>query len=188
MTAPFIACFDLATTTGCCDGPVGGRPRFWQWDLRDGGEARPARLLHLWNFLGSYLTEQRVDRLFYEAPVPLAAMMEIGSDEDTIQFLRSTIAVLELAAAAHEIPVASWPVQSARKSVCGRATFPTERNPRTGKKEGTAKREVMRYVRLLGHEPESDNEADAIVGWYYECSLLNPRVAMATTPLFGGRR
>lgn len=176
--APFIACFDLATTTGCCDGPVGGQPRHWDWDLRDGGEGRPQRLLCLWNFLGNYLTQTRVDRLYYEAPMPLAVMMQIGADESTIQLLRSLVGLVELAAAAHQIPVESWSVQAARKAVTGYATFP----------KGTAKREVMKYVRTLGHEPESDNEADAIIGWHYESALLNPRTALATTPMFKGER
>jgi hypothetical protein len=185
----FIACFDVATTTGCCDGRVGDKPRYWNWDLRDGGEGRPQRLLHLWNFLGAYLIENKVDRVFVEAPLNIGVMASMNrKDDDTgeyskfkgvsdevLQFLRGGIAIVELAAAAHQIPVDWWPVQSARKAVIGRATFPRH----------TAKREVMKYVRLLGYEPDDDNTADAIVGWLYESALLNPRTALHTTPLFG---
>jgi Holliday junction resolvasome RuvABC endonuclease subunit len=178
MSLPFIVCFDLATTTGCCDGIVGTIPRYWNWDLRDAGEGRPARLLHLWNFLGAYLTEYRVDRVFYEAPMPIAVMTQIGATDDVVQFLRGAIGVVELAAAAHDVPIASWRVQEARQAVIGRGRF----------QRGTAKKEVMKYVRLIGHEPDDDNTADAIVGWLYESAILNPGTAHASTPLFGGAR
>jgi len=190
MSGPFVSCFDVATQVGCCDGPVGGKARYWSWDLRDGGETQAQRFLQLWNFLGAYLVENRVDRMFYEAPVPVAVMLNIKEDdetgrsrivartsEDTLNFLRGVAAVIQLAAAAHEIPCDSWGVQEARKAVLGRATFPSERV--NGKKVSTAKREVMKGCRLLGHEPDNDNEADAIVGWHFECALLNPRLAQA---------
>jgi len=177
MTGPFVACFDVATTVGCCDGVVGGKPRYWSWDLRDGGDTQAQRFLQLWNFLGAYLVENRVERMFYEAPIPVAVMLDIGSNEDTLNFLRGVAAVIQLAAAAHEIPCGSWGIQEARKAVTGHATFKSEKV--NGKKVSTAKREIMSHCRLLGHEPDDDNQADAIVGWYYECSLLNPRIAAA---------
>lgn len=171
----FITCFDAATSTGCCDGIVGGEPRYWSWHLQDAGKGRPQRLLYLWNFLGAYFTENRIDRAFIEAPVRLAAMMEIGTSDDTLQFLRSIIGVIELACAAHEIPVGFWTPIEARKAVIGRGTFP----------RGMAKKEVMKFCRMLKHDPEDDNAADALIGWYYESALLNPRTALHTTPLFG---
>lgn len=188
----FIVCFDAATTTGCCDGLVGGKPRYWSWDLRDAGEGRPQRLLYLWNFLGAYFTEHRVDRVFIEAPLNIGVMSAMnkkdelgefskfqGVSDEVLQFLRSTIAVVELSAAAHEIPVEWWEVQRARKAVMGRGTFP----------RGTAKKEVMKFCRtMLGLDPEDDNQADAIIGWLYQSALLNPRTALLTTPLFGGSR
>lgn len=179
MTGPFIACFDVATICGCCDGFVGGRPRYWNWHTADAGPGRPQRLLYLWNFVNAYLTEAepRVERIFVEAPMPIAVMVQIGAQDDTVQFLRAAVGVIELAAAAHEIPVEWWNVQAARQAVCGRRTYP----------KGTAKREVMKIVRTLGHEPDDDNTADAIVGWYYESALLNPRMALATAPLFQER-
>lgn len=177
--APFIACFDVATSVGCADGRVGAaKPRYWTWELRDGGDTRGARFLQLWNFLGAYFIETKVDRVYHEAPLPIAVMAEIGATDDTVQLLRGVAAIIELAAAAHEIPCGSWKVQEARQAVTGQGRY----------KRGEAKAAVMRYCRLLGLEPENDNEGDAIVGWYYESSLLNPRTALLTTPLFGGSR
>jgi hypothetical protein len=37
----------------------------------------------------------------------------------------------------------------------------------------------------MGWEVEDDNEADALATWHYMCALLEPRLALAPTPLFG---
>jgi|SRR6267142_2534289 len=173
---PFIACFDSATAVGVCDGTVGAaKPRMITWDLREGGESRPARLLHLSRHLGAYYRENRVDFAFVEAPLPIAVMMDIGASDETVQMLRGVVAIIETVSARANVPIAWWRVQEARKAVTGRSTFP----------RGTAKREVMKHLRMLGHEPEDDNQADALVGWLYQSALLNPRLAHLTTPLFG---
>jgi len=145
--------------------------------LKDGGDSRPERLLYFWNYLGAYLTETRVDMIFHEAPLNIAVMSQIGATDDVVQMLRSLIGVLELAAAAHQIPIKSWRVQEARQAVLGRGRF----------KRGESKKEVMKYVRMLGFEPDDDNVADGIVGWLHQSALLNPRTAHLSAPLFGRR-
>lgn len=171
-----IACFDLATQTGVAVGLVGFRPELETWDLR-GPETRAEKLNRFDGYLESLIIAKPVQRLFYEAPLPIAVLMEIGAREETVQMLRSLAAMVEACAARHDLPVGTWAVQKARRSVTGYGTF----------KRGDAKRMVMRYCKLLGHAPANDNEADALVGHIYESALLNPRTAYLSTPLFAAR-
>ena len=39
--------------------------------------------------------------------------------------------------------------------------------------------------RTMGWQVEDDNEADALATWSYMCAILNPRLALKVTPLFG---
>jgi hypothetical protein len=52
-------------------------------------------------------------------------------------------------------------------------------------KRAQAKPMVERQCRAMGWEVEDDNEADALATWHYMCALINPRLALAPTPLFG---
>ena len=47
------------------------------------------------------------------------------------------------------------------------------------------KKLVMRQCRAMGWSPIDDNEADALATWHYMCALIEPKLAMAPTPLFG---
>jgi hypothetical protein len=48
-----------------------------------------------------------------------------------------------------------------------------------------AKPMVMRQCRMLGWQVKDDNEADALALWSYMCSLIEPKLALQPTPLFG---
>jgi hypothetical protein len=56
-------------------------------------------------------------------------------------------------------------------------------------KRAKAKPLVMQKCRAMGWPVADDNEADALATWHYQCSLMQPRLAIAPTPLFqkGGR-
>lgn len=47
-----------------------------------------------------------------------------------------------------------------------------------------AKREVMRQCRAMGWAPANENEGDALAIWSYQCSLIDPRLAIRVSPLF----
>ena len=47
------------------------------------------------------------------------------------------------------------------------------------------KKLVMRQCRAMGWEVADDNEADSLAVWSYMCALIEPKLAMAPTPLFG---
>jgi hypothetical protein len=196
VTAPkIIAAFDLATATGVCDGPVGGKPRLWTWHLDDAGLARPERLFCLATFLRKYFKQEPCDAVVYEAPMPLGMLNshqprrsaitgELESDkgfmlsEANVAFARGAIGVLEMTCCEFGKPVESVRVQEARKSVLGWAT---NSEKKTGIK---TKKRVIDDVKRLGIDAENDNEADSYVLWAHKVALLNPRLAVAMTPLF----
>ena len=177
-----VAAFDLATEAGCCDGAVAGRPRLWTWFLSDAGAGRPERLLMLAKFLRKYFETQPCERVVYELPMPLGMIgskkdKRIMMSEQSIAFSRGAIGVLEMTCAEHSKPVEGVSAQDARQSVLG------WRTNRSGK--GTTKARIMQEVTGLHHvAAENHNEADAYIAWAYACARLNPRLAVAYTPLF----
>lgn len=177
-----ITAFDLATITGVCDGD--SKPRVWTWDLHDAGppDDRPHRLGLLSRFIVKYLDAHKPSLIVYEAPMPLSAMMQRGSSEETVAFLRGSIGVLEAICGNRNIPVEGVTPQKARQSVLGWYTN------KTGEK---TKPRVIREVTMLGlrgidGEAPSENECDAYVVWQWAINRLNPRLAHLQTPLFRG--
>ena len=171
MTAsgePFIAAFDVATATGCADGIAGGRPRFWTWQLSDAGKGRPSRLAYLRRFADAYFAETKVDRVYYEGPLNIAVMMEIGASDETISLLRGAIGVLEAAAVIAGIPIIEpVPIGDARKLFCGVGRFA----------KGEAKTAVQARCQVLGHKVEDEHQADSLAVWYWASAHANPRAA-----------
>ena len=181
MTKPFVASFDVATSTGVCAGRPGDRhPYVTTWDLRTAGPSRPRRLAYLSFLCDQFFRENKIDVLRFEAPMPLAVMSKMGATEETLLLLRGAIGVLESRAAIFNIAdIGSFAVQDARKHLTGRRTF-----PRRADGKSDAKRAVMDMARTLGVEVKNDNESDAYAGWSLTCALLNPRIAHLVTPLF----
>lgn len=184
-----LTAFDLATATGCCDGAPGEKPRLWTWYLRDGGDGRPQRLLHLAEFLERYFEKQPCDGVVYEKPMPLGMLNSHPAkkdgaskgfimSEDNVAFARGAIGVLEMMSAKFGKPVEGLAVQDARQAVLG------WRTNKTG--EGTKKRVVREVTTIFKVDAENDNECDAWVLHQFACARANPRTALQMTPLFGG--
>ena len=173
-----ILAIDCATSTGCCDGLIGGEPRCWSWYLDDVGTSRPARFALLASFLRRYFETQPCDAVCYENPLALAVMARIGAQEATISFLRGAIGVIELLCEEHGKPVRGINVQDAREGVLGW---------RTNRTSVKTKQRVIDEVRLFGCHVENEHEADANIIWRYACASCNPRLAVAMTPLFRER-
>jgi Holliday junction resolvasome RuvABC endonuclease subunit len=182
VNKPLIASFDVATMTGVCVGRPGeARPFITTWNLRGSDDVdRPRRLSRFYTLCTDLFHEYNPDIVRYEAPMPLAVMYQRGAREEVLLMLRGAIGVLEAASAGSGIHnITSFNVQSARQHFVGRRTFP--KGP-GGKSE--AKAAVIKMCKLLGFEVANDNEADAVAGWHYSCSQINPLLAMHTTPLF----
>jgi hypothetical protein len=142
---------------------------------------RAQRLNYLMTACENIFSQAPIDIVRYEAPLNIAVMVKIGSSDETITFLRSCIGVLEIAALRAGIgDVGEFKVQDVRKHFLGSRTFP---KGKTGRSE--AKDRVLKMCHMLGFKVANDNESDAVAGWHYCCALHNPRLAVATTPLFG---
>jgi len=181
--APVIAAFDIATKTGVCWGRVGcDKPQLATWDMHLAGEMRRARFSLFFEYCREFFQDEQIDQLWYESPMMLGAMHQVGASEETISLLRGLIAVLELMAYRSGIAhVEAFTVQAARKHLTGTGTFKNTRsNPKAGKAA------VMRVCEMLRIPATNDNEADAFAGWSYACGLANPRIAHLVTPLFAG--
>lgn len=176
-----ILAVDIATATGCCDGQVGGNPRVWSWYLRDGGETRPDRFLHMARLLRNYFKTQPCSAVVYELPMPLGMIANkkdkrIMMSEANVAFARGAIGVVEMTCAEFNKPVEGVAVMDARQSVLG---WRTNRD-----KSIKTKDRVERDVASLGIKAESDNECDAYVIWQYCCNRLDSKLAVSQTPLF----
>ena len=179
--SPLVACFDVATSVGVCVGVPGAKQPFvTTWDLRAVGSSRPRRLFYFSNLCDKLFQKSAVGIVRYEAPLPLAVMNKIGTSEEVLLMLRGAIGVLEAAAARAGIgDIGSFRVQDARQHFVGKRTFPKGKG-----RHSAAKDAVMKMCQMMGIDVGDDNQADAIAGWSYTCSLQNPRLAVLTTPLF----
>jgi hypothetical protein len=172
-----VAAFDIATSTGCADGPTNGRPRCWTWSLKR-PIGRPAKLALLRDYTDRYFAENRPDAVFYERGLSLAVAMEIGMSDDTMALLRGAIGVVEASAAKAVIPhIQDVGVQEARRYLLGPGRIP----------KGEGKALVQERCRVLGWEAVNDDESDALAIWAFGCGQMSPAMAAMTTPLFAQR-
>jgi hypothetical protein len=172
--APVIAAFDLATSTGVCWGPVGGKPNLFTIDCREGGPGRPSRLVYLFDQLEDFFRHHHIDVVRYEEPMAVAVANKIGVTTDTITLLHGVVAILELCAVrARVFDINKFSVQDARHHLTG-----------ARRHGGKGKQAVLQVCKTLGVEVSNDNEGDAFAGWSYACGLANPRIAHLVTPLF----
>jgi hypothetical protein len=171
-----IAAFDIATSTGCADGPANGRPRCWTWSLKR-PVGRPAKLAMLRDYADRYFAENRPDAVFYERGLGIAAAMEIGMSDDTMALLRGAIGIIEASAAKARIPhIQDVGVQEARRYLLGPGRIP----------KGQGKALVRERCRVLGWKVSdaNDDEADAACIWAFGCGQMSPSMAAYSTPLF----
>lgn len=54
-------------------------------------------------------------------------------------------------------------------------------------KRAEAKKQTIETCRRLGWAPQDDNAADALALWHYQASILEPKLAIQTNPLFRRR-
>jgi hypothetical protein len=169
-----VAAFDIATSTGCADGPANGRPRCWTWSLKR-PVGRPAKLALLRDYADRYFAENRPDAVFYERGLGIAAAMEIGMSDDTMALLRGAIGIIEASAAKARIPhIQDVGVQEARRYLLGPGRIP----------KGQGKALVRERCCVLGWKPTNDDESDALAIWAFGCGQMSPSMAVYSTPLF----
>jgi hypothetical protein len=185
MSRPtIIAAFDLASATGVCIGPAGGKPtNIGTILLSMGGSTRPLKLAYLGDRLKDLFSKIKVDAVRYEAPLNIRAMLRTGATEEVISMLRGTIAILECEAArAGIVDISHFEVNAARQALTGYRTFPRRSIGRKGRTVSTGKDRVMEMVTMMGVKVGNNHESDAYCGWAYCSSLI--RSGLVMTPLF----
>lgn len=156
-----ILFLDLATTTGWCEGAPGSRPASGSRRLGRTG-ASDAEVFGLTlGWLGDMLTSRRYAKVIFEAPV--GPGMAGRTNFKTMRRLNGLCAIVEAVCHQTGHPVFQASAMSIRKVVLG-----------TGKPENP-KQAVIAEMRRRGFDPADDNEADAIAGWIYACTIIDQR-------------
>ncbi len=181
MTAPrqrrSILFLDVATRTGFCEGAPGEKPHHGSLRFAPEGSSPEAVAAGAIKWLGQRLQAFRPNVIVVEAPLD-PRHMGSKTNVNTAQLLLGL--PLVLGGVAHLSGV--YDFRSARIDDIRRHLL----GHRPGK--ATAKREVIDRIKALGFSPQDDNAADAISGWLYACSIVEPTVAALSTPLFGDKR
>jgi hypothetical protein len=170
-----VLALDIATRTGFALGRVGERPTFGS--IRFGKSSSDDNVIFgaALDWCSRLLEPQpRPDILVLEALLPPAAMggRTTSAVRDRLAGLHGVVrAVASLRGIAR---IEDYAVGSVRQHFIGN---------RKAKRE-VAKRETMRRCLQLGWNSLDDNAADALATWSYACSLIDPRLALKTVPLF----
>lgn len=169
-----ILFLDLASQMGWCEGEPGGTPRFGTERLAPEGSSHAATFAGMTKWLGRRLQAFKPRLIVYEAPIPPIHMKGRTN-------LSTTRVAFGLAAITESVAYLSGVYDIREAQIGDVRRFFLKRNP----KSATAKTETIAQCRLLGFEPQDDNAADALAGWFFACSIVSPKTTFNSTPLFG---
>lgn len=156
-----ILTLDCAKRLGWAAGVPGERPRCGVVDLR--GQSHGEVYAALGNWLDDARLVHQPATIIYEAPL-------IGGQHAGINAARlalGMVAIVEQFCWDHSIDCLEEHVARTRKEVLGRGNFA----------KGTAKAEVLAWVRARGFDITDHNSADALVLWLHAESVALKRPA-----------
>ena len=171
-----VCALDLATTTGFAFGTSDDKePMIGSVKFGTGGAYPDAVFCAALTWAQRFFREHKFDVLAIERLLPPQAMKG-----ETTRAVRDRLAGLQgiIRGAAREagiFDVVTVAVGDVRSHFIGQ---------RGGKRAG-AKLQVMRRCYALGWPVENDNEGDACALWSQQVSLINPKLALRVSPLFG---
>jgi Holliday junction resolvasome RuvABC endonuclease subunit len=142
-----LAC-DLASTSGFCIGPLGGRPRFGGVVLR--GDDAIQRMASLRTWLYEEHEFKAITAVVLEAAI-------IGDHRSFLaaEILTSLQAMAGLWAWDEDVPIIRVASSTARKAILGTGRFP----------KGEAKQHVTAWCRNNGYAVQTHDAADAVLLW-----------------------
>lgn len=175
MRAPILA-LDLASVTGWALGIPGEQPRHGSHRFASVGASHEAIFAGAANWMGGMITKFVPGLVIWEAPMPTSFNRgRTTSDVTTVLYgLPAVIGAVAYMRGIYDIRKAN--TKDVRLHFIGC-------NPKRAK----AKPLVKHQCRVMGWEVKDDNEADALAVWSFMCSILEPKLAVAPTPLFGVR-
>lgn len=171
-----ILALDLASVTGWAVGEPGGKPVHGSIRFASAGASHEAIFAEAMVWIVQVYEEYEPKTVVWESPMPTSFNRgRTNINTTTILFgLPAIIGSVAYLRGMYDIRKAD--TKDVRMHFIGC-------NPKRAK----AKPLVMRQCRAMGWEVIDDNEADALATWHYMSSLLEPKLAMAPTPLFGQR-
>lgn len=185
-----ILALDLATTSGIAFGDAGeGRPTTYYSTrfAKAGGGADLVGCAFL-TWFADLTRVEKFDAVFIERAMHPAVAAKIGTTPETNMILVGLAFMAASFARARNIPRVEFvDAQKAKKHFAGQARFKDEFNPVDGrvmKSREVGKRATIIRCQQLGLQVTDDNTADAVSLWFYGASLVNPRLAHASSPLF----
>jgi len=171
-----VLALDIATTTGFAIGPHDGEPRAGLacFGSRNAVSAEVFAKAQAWalEFMGA----EKPDVVMLEALLPPTAMLNSTSRATRDRLCGLNAIMLACAKTCGAGEIASATVGDIRAHFIGDRTL----------KRRNAKAEVLSKCRELGWPAHCDDVGDALACWSYACALIEPRLALRTSPLFFG--
>lgn len=168
MPAPRILAIDAATQTGLCFGALGETPKFETVNFGDSGDSDLIVAASCLRWVAHRLTDDRPDQIWMEEPMSFEAAEGRGTNRAALVRLNGIYMIIGGAARLKGVPVHPVRISSARKPFIGHGRL----------KRWEAKKRSRAMCRLLGWQPQNDDEADAGCIWWF-ASLAN---SVALTP------
>ena len=169
-----IMALDLASTSGWAVGIPGGTPISGSVRFASAGASHEAIFAKAAQWMNGVLVAHAPSLVVWEAP--LATSFRRGTNNSVVVSmlfgLPAVIGAVAYLRGIYDIRKAS--TRDVRMHFIGQ-------NP----KGHIGKKLVMRQCRAMGWSPIDDNESDALALWHYMCALIEPKLAIAPTPLFG---
>jgi hypothetical protein len=171
-----ILALDLASVSGWAIGEPGGKPAHGSIRFAAKGASHEAIFANAFHWMSGMMLDNAPKLVVWEAPLPGFKSGKTTNDVTTVLF--GLPAVIGAAAYIHNL------------YDCRKADTAAVRHHFIGcnPKRAIAKPMVVRQCFAMGWEVADDNEADALATWSYMCALIEPRLALAPTPLFGRSR
>ena len=172
MNAPIMA-LDLASTSGWAVGLPGQTPLSGSVRFASPGASHEAIFAKAAQWMNGALVAHAPGMIVWEAPLP-ASFRRGTSNTNTTTLLFGLPAIVGAVAylkGIYDLRKAS--TRDVRQHFIGQ-------NP----KGALGKKLVMRQCRAMGWNPIDDNESDALATWHFMCALIEPKLAIAPTPLF----
>lgn len=171
-----VLALDLASVSGWALGEPGAEPQHGSIRFAAAGASHEAIFAKAYCWMWDMCDVHAIGTVVWEAP--LATIFKRGStNSNTTTLLYGLPAVIGAAAYLCGIyDIRKAETRDVRNYFIGA-------NPKRVK----AKPMVMYQCRKMGWPVADDNEADALALWSYMCALIDPKLALQPTLLFGKR-
>lgn len=172
-----ILALDLASTSGWAVGEPGGTPAHGSVRFASAGACHEAIFANALKWASDKTAFYEPSLIVWEAPMP-TSFRRGNSNVNTTTLLYGLPAVIGAVAYLRGVfDIRKATTRDVRLHFIGE-------NP----KGHIGKKLVMRQCAAMGWDVTDDNEADALATWHYMCSLIEPKLALRPTPLFGRAR